>query len=132
MNRWTRWCLLALAAFQLLIAVLLVLNWDSTVGSFTGRAFAPNRDAAEGAAVGSLGIHVLLAALYVLVAVKVPAGRRWARVVATILLAGNIIGGVAALFAISDETPLNPVGIALAVVGLVLLWAPSRKHAATR
>jgi hypothetical protein len=69
---------------------------------------------------------------YVVLAVKVPAGRRWARIVATILLAFNVVVGVASLFAISDETPLNPVGIALAVVGLVLLWAPSRKHAATR
>jgi len=127
MTRWAAWCLAALAAFQLLIALLLLLDWDSTVDSFTGRAFAPTRDAAEGAAAGSLGMHVLLAVLYVVLAVKV--ARRWARIVATVLLAVDVLGGLATLFTISDETPLNPVGIVLAVAALVLLWLPARAEA---
>jgi nitrate/nitrite transporter NarK len=126
----TRWFLLALAVFQLLIAVLLLLNWDSTVAGFTGKSFAPNQNAAEGAAVGSLGVHVVLAVLYVVVAIYID--RRWARTRATILLAFTIIAGVAAFFAIGDETPLNPVGIALAVIALVLLWGPARKPVVTR
>jgi len=126
----TRWFLFALAAFQLLIAVVMVLNWDSTVAGFTGKSFAPTRDAAEGAAAGSLGMHVILAVAYAVVAAKID--RRWAKVVATVMLAFTIVGGVAALSAISEETPLNPVGIALAVVALVLLWLPARKRAATR
>jgi hypothetical protein len=112
--RWTALCLYALAAFQLLIAVLLCLNWEQTVEGFTGRAFAPTRDAAVGAAAGSFGVHILLVGLYVLLAVKLPSGRRWVRVVATVLLAYNVLGGIAALLAISEQTPLNPVGIVLA------------------
>jgi hypothetical protein len=132
--RWTAGLLYALAAFQALIAVLLRIDWEETVEAFTGRAFAPTRAAAEGSAAGSLGIHVLLALLYLLLAVKVPAGKRWARVVATIVLAYNVVGGVVALLAISGETPLNPVGIALALSAAILLWAPasSRAHFAWR
>ncbi|MEV3986239.1 hypothetical protein [Nonomuraea sp. NPDC049758] len=125
--RWTGWCLYALAAFQALIAVLLLLNWQDTVSGFTGRALAPTRAAAEGAAAGSLGVHVLLAALYVLAAVKVPADRRWARVVATVLLAYNVIGGIVTLFTIPGETPLNPAGVVLALAALILLWGPRRR-----
>jgi hypothetical protein len=124
-----RW-LFALAVFQLLIAALLGLNWNGTVDAFTGRSFAPDRNAAEGAALGSLGVHVLLAALFVVVAAKLPA--RWARVLATVLLVFTIVVGVAILFPITRETALNPVGIIMAVVALVLLWVPARTHATTR
>jgi hypothetical protein len=127
--RWTAVCLYALAAFQVLVAVLLLLNFEETVDGFTGKAFAPTRDAAVGAAQGSLLLHVIMAALYVLLAVKVPAGRRWARIVATILLGYNVIGGLVALFAIADETPLNPIGIVLAAAALVLLWVPAASRA---
>jgi hypothetical protein len=74
-------------------------------------------------------MHILMTVLYLLIARKVPAGRRWARVVATILLAYNVIGGVGALFAISDETPLNPIGIVLALAAIGLLWAPAAARA---
>ncbi|TDV48996.1 hypothetical protein [Actinophytocola oryzae] len=127
--RWTTWCLYALAAFQLLIAVLLILDWDDTVTSFAGESFAPTRDAAEGAAVGSLGIHVLLAIFYTVVAARLPAGRRGTRVRATILLSLTVVGGLVTLFAIADETPLNPVGIVLAAATLVLLWLPAQSRA---
>jgi hypothetical protein len=127
MTRPTAWCLAALAVFQLLIALLLLVNWDSTVDSFAGKAFAPTRDAAEGAALGSLGVHVVLAVLYVVFALNIR--RRWARVRATVLLAVNVVLGVVTLFAIPDATSLNPVGIVLAVAALVLLWGPSRVDA---
>ena len=132
--RWAVWCQYALAAFQVLIAVLLYLNWEDTVEGFDGRSFAPTRDAAEGAAAGTLGMHVLMALLYLLFGWKVRAGRRWARVAATILLTYNVIGGIGALLAISDQTPLNPLGMALAVVAIVLLWGPAsaRAHFARR
>jgi hypothetical protein len=124
-----KWVLAALSAFQLLIAVLLLLNWDDTVESFTGRAFAPTRDAAEGAALGSLGIHVVLAVLYLVLAIRISAGRRGTRIRATVLLAITVVVGVATLFTIPDATSLNPVGIVLAVVALGLLWVPSRANA---
>lgn len=127
--RWTAWCMSALAAFQVLIAVLMYLNWEETVEGFTGTSFAPNRDAAEGAALGGLGMHVIMGVLYALLAWKLPRGRRWVQVLATILIGYNIIGGIGALFAISDETPLNPVGLALAVVAFILLWVPAASRA---
>jgi hypothetical protein len=128
--RWSVWLVYALAAFQILIAVLLLLNWQETVDGFVGKAFAPTRAAAEGAAQGSLVIHILLALLYVLVAIKISSGRRWARVLATILLAYNVIGGLATLATISGQTSLNPVGIVLAAAALVLLWVPAASRAA--
>ncbi|GAB3400955.1 hypothetical protein [Flindersiella endophytica] len=130
--RWAALCLYALAAFQVLIAVLLYLNWDETVAGFTGKAFAPTRDAAEGSAAGALGVHILLAALYVLLAVKLPAGRRWVRVVATVLLAYNVIGGIVTLAAMSEQTPLNPIGIVLAAAALLLLWLPRNDRKARK
>jgi hypothetical protein len=124
-----KWVLAALSAFQLLIAVLLLLNRDDTVESFTGKAFAPTRDAAEGAALGSLGVHVFLAVAYLVLAIRITAGRRSTRIRATVLLAITVVVGVATLFAIPDATSLNPVGIVLAVVALALLWVPSRAKA---
>ncbi|HZE41325.1 MAG TPA: hypothetical protein VE172_21205 [Stackebrandtia sp.] len=131
--RWAAWCLYGLSAFQVVIAVLLYLNWNDTVDGFTGEAFAPRRDAAEGAAAGALGVHVLLAVLFLVVAAKVAAARRWARIVATVLLAFVIVGGIGAMLTISEQTPLNPIGVALALAAVVLLWMPtaSRGRSAT-
>lgn len=118
------WCLYALSAFQLLIAILLYLNWQQTVDGFTGRPFAPTPEAAESAAAGTLGLHALVALLYLWLAWKVGARRRWARLVATLLLAVNIVGGVVTMFTLSDQTPLNPVGIVLALAAVIFLWVP--------
>jgi hypothetical protein len=124
-RRWAAWCLVAEAAFQVLIAVLLVINFDRTVDAFVGHGFAPNRDAAQGSALGSLLVHVILAVLCLLLARAVRRGGRVSRILATLLVALIAVGGVAAM-ALPSQTWLSPVGVLLALAGLVLLWWPAR------
>jgi hypothetical protein len=125
MVRWAGWCLLAGAVFQVIVAVLLAVNFGGTVDTFIGHGFAPTRDAARTSALGGLVVHLVLAVLCLLLARAVPRGGRTGRVLATVLLALIAIGGVAAM-ALPSQTWLSPIGVALALVGLVLLWLPTR------
>ncbi len=124
-RRWAAWCLVAEAVFQVLIAVLLVINFDQTVDAFVGHGFAPTRSAAQGSALGSLLVHVVLAVLCLLLAWAVPRRGRVSRILATVLLVLIAVGGVAAM-ALPSQTWLSPVGVLLALAALVLLWLPAR------
>ena len=123
--RWAAWCLLAEAAFQVVVAALLVINFGTTVDAFAGHGFAPTPDAARGAALGALVVHLVLAALCALLARAVPRGRPAPRILGTVLLALIAVGGLAAMV-LPSQTWLSPVGVALAVAALVLLWLPAR------
>jgi RsiW-degrading membrane proteinase PrsW (M82 family) len=107
--------LYAEAVFQVVIAVVLGINWDPTVTAFTGHAFAPTRDAAEGAALGALVVHVVLAVVCVVLAREQP------KIRTTIVLVLTAVGGVVAM-GLPSQTYLSPIGVALAVGGLVALW----------
>jgi drug/metabolite transporter (DMT)-like permease len=107
--------LYAEAVFQVVIAVVLGINWDPTVTAFTGHAFAPTRDAAEGAALGALVVHVVLAVVCVVLAREQP------KIRTTIVLVLTAVGGVVAM-ELPSQTYLSPIGVALAVGGLVALW----------
>jgi hypothetical protein len=121
----TRRLLYAQAVFQVVIAVLLGFNWEPTVTAFTGHAFAPTRDAAEGAALGALVVHVVLAVVCVLLARRLP------RVRTTIVLALTAVGGVVAM-GLPSQTYLSPIGVALALAALVSLWLPARRPESAR
>jgi hypothetical protein len=118
----------ALAIFQVVIAVLVFVNWDETVSAFVGHSFAPTRDAAEGAVLGTLVVHLLLAVLCVFLARAFLRGRRSARIRGTILLVATAVGGITAM-GLPSQTYLSPIGVALAVVALSLLWLPASRRA---
>ncbi|MEV4315759.1 hypothetical protein [Actinocrispum sp. NPDC049592] len=118
--RWAARCLYAEAVFQIVIAVLLWLNWEPTVNAFIGTAFAPNRDAAEGTALGAEVVHVVLAGLSVWFATRLPKGR----VRATVVMALVAVGGVAAM-KLPSQTYLSPIGVAIAIAAIVLMWVRS-------
>jgi hypothetical protein len=125
--RWAVRCLYGLAVFQVVIAVLLWINFEPTVTAFAGHSFAPTRSAAEGAALGALIVHLVLAVLSVVFARTVPAGKRGTRIRATVMLAITAVGGVAAM-GLPSQTYLSPIGVALALAALCLLWAPSNRR----
>jgi hypothetical protein len=116
----TKRLLYAQAVFQVVIAVLLGINWDPTVTAFTGHAFAPTRDAAEGAALGALVVHVVLAVVCVLLARKLP------RIRTTIVLTLTAVGGVVAMN-LPSQTYLSPIGVVLALAAIVFLWLPVKE-----
>jgi hypothetical protein len=119
-RRWATRCLYGQTVFQVVIAILLWLNREATVTAFTGRAFAPTRDAAEGAVLGALVVHLVLAVVCVFLARKLP------RVRATIVLALIATGGVAAM-GLPSQTYLSPIGVALALAAIVLVWIPVKE-----
>lgn len=73
------------------------------------------------ALVLSLVFNALFVALYVLIAVKIRAGRNWARIV------GTVLAGLSLLLLFSG--PFAIVQVALGVFGIVYCWlAPSRDY----
>jgi hypothetical protein len=123
---WTKRCLVALAVFQVVIGVLLWLNWDVTVQALTGTRIAPTEPAAEGAALGSLVVHGVLAVASLLCARRVP------RVRTTVLCVLTAVGGVAAMW-LPSQTYLSPIGVALATAVVCLIWIrPAPRPAAVR
>jgi hypothetical protein len=124
--RWSARCVLALAVFQVVIAILLFINRNEAAGAFAGHGFAPTPAAARGAVLGGLVMHLLLAVLSGFLAHALPRGRRVTRILGTILLAVIAVGGIGAM-ALPSQTYLSPIGVALAVGGLALIWLPFRR-----
>jgi len=122
--------LIALAVFQVVIAVLVRINFDETVNALNGTKIAPNHNAAVGATQGAMAVHLILAVLSALFAWRVPQGK--SRIRATIMLVITAVGGVAAM-ALPAQTYLSSIGVVLALAALYLMWfRPARRPAPVR
>lgn len=125
-RQWSVCCVLALAVFQVLIAILVYVNRNAVTNAFVGHSFAPTLAIARTAVLGTLVMHLLLAVLTGVLAYALPRAGRATRLLGTILLAVIAVGGIAAM-TLPNQTYLSPIGSALALAGLVLMWLPSSR-----
>jgi hypothetical protein len=122
-RRWAQWCALGQIVFQIAIAILLYANRTVTADAVRHSGFMPNANAAQGAVFGALLVHFVLAALSALLAWRIPRGHLPMRILGSLLSLGIAIGGITAM-SLPSQTYLSPIGVALAIATLVLIWFP--------
>jgi ABC-type sulfate transport system permease subunit len=137
--RWAVLGLVLLVAFHLVVVPIMWIQSDVIAKGI--EASNPNLTPVEvgfalkATLVASLVFHLIFAMLYVWMAFKIHAGRRWARI---LLSAALVLGTVASVVSFSLSPMfrvLIPIGDLLQIAVIALLWfpRPSREHfAATK
>ncbi|HEY7028159.1 MAG TPA: hypothetical protein VH438_11160 [Gemmatimonadales bacterium] len=134
--RWTQILLVVLALLQLVVCLMFVSHRPEVVASWARRQPNLTSDQVEHAAnqtiVGSVIFHAAVAILFAGLALMLPRGRRWIRLVTTAALG---IGGIAGYGFLRDSSALIPAEVAgatieqlasmaLRIAALWLLWIP--------
>ena len=134
--RWTQFLLAGLALLQLVVALLFVNHRPEVAASWVRRqpSLTPEQiqRAADQTIVGSVIVHAAAAALFAWLALILPSGKSWIRLLTTATL---VIGAMAGYGLLRDSSALIPsevggvtieqgVSLALRLAALWLLWIP--------
>ena len=136
--RWTQVVVVILALLQLVVTLLFVNHGPEVAASWAQRQPELSPEQVEHAAnqtvLGSVIFHAVVAALFAWLALILPSGKRWARLLTTVTL---VVGAIAGYRLLHDSSALIPaevsgvtieqiVSMALRLAALWLLWIPSR------
>lgn len=134
--RWTQILLACLALLQLVVALLFVNHRPEVAASWVRRQPSLTPEQIERAAnqtiIGSVIVHAAAAALFAWLALILPSGKSWVRLLTTATL---VIGAMAGYGLLRDSSALIPsevagvtieqgVSLALRLAALWLLWIP--------
>jgi hypothetical protein len=135
--RWTQILLAVLALLQLGVALLFVNHRPEVAASWARRQPSLTPEQLERAAnqtiIGSVIFHAAVAALFAWLALILPRGKSWIRLLTTATL---LIGAIAGYGLLRDSSALLPaevtgvtieqgVSLVLRLAALWLLWIPS-------
>jgi hypothetical protein len=135
--RWAQLLLVALALLQLVVILLFLNHRSEVAASWASRQPDLSQDQLEHATnqtiVGSIIFHAVVAALFAWLALILPSGRGWIRLLTTATL---VIGAVAGYRVLRNSSALIPVevtgvtidqllSVVLRLAALWLLWVPS-------
>jgi hypothetical protein len=134
--RWIQILLVVLALLQLVVTLLFVSHRPEVAASWTDRQ--PNllpeqvESAANQTVIGSVIFHATVAALLAWLALILPSGKRWVRLITTVILVVGAIAGYGFLKNSSALIPAEITGVtieqwlslALRLAALWLLWIP--------
>jgi hypothetical protein len=134
--RWIQILLAALALLQLVVALLFVHHRPEVAASWAGRKPSLTPEQVEHAAnqtiIGSVIVHAAVALLFAWLALVLPRGKSWIRLLTTATL---VIGTIAGYGFLRDSSALLPaevtgvtieqlLSLALRLAALWLLWIP--------
>jgi hypothetical protein len=117
------WCFLATTVIGLVSAALIVLDKKPVEDAAHDVNLPQGVDAdriADASTIVVAVFSVIIALLFVLFAVKLRAGRNWARIVLTVVTALDVVS-----ILVNGGSVLGYVGLVFAVFGVALSFAPA-------
>ncbi|MEV7046290.1 hypothetical protein [Amycolatopsis sp. NPDC051061] len=117
------WCFIATTVIGLVSAALIVLDKKPFEDAAHDANLAQGVDTdrvADASTIVVAVLSVIIALLFVLFAVKLRAGRNWARIVLTVVTALDVVS-----ILVNGGSVLGYVGLVFAVLGVALSFAPA-------
>jgi hypothetical protein len=117
------WCFIATTVIGLVSAALIVLGKKSIEDAAHDANLPQGVDAdrvADASTIVVAVLSVIIALLFVLFAIKLRAGRNWARIVLTVVTALDVVS-----ILVNGGSVLGYVGLVAAVLGVVLSFTPA-------
>lgn len=134
--RWIVWCFIVLAVLQLLVGILLMLHRAEVLDTTRQAKPALTQNQLDytvnSTVYGGAVVHLIIAVLYVWIAMKIGRGRNWARIVGSAFVILAIFGGLAFLLSASSTIPEEQGQVAaeqllsgvISLLAVGLLWLP--------